>query len=366
MKMSVTGITEYDIITGKLTVSGYLTLKWTDEFLQWQDSIFRAITKISVGVDEIWVPQVQQTSDLTDKYFFSSTWLTSDGNAAMVLAGEFAGYCDVDVVYFPLDEQTCVFSLMSTNSGSNELKFSLLKDVIDTYSLREHGEWDIIDKNIFPISHIELDIEVEFVGLVFELKLRRRPLLLLLHTTAPLVLIALLNIVIYMVPIQSGERVSFSVTILLALVFFTTNITDYVPNTSLKIPILSFIIITIITLCTINVIISVIFSRVATEKIKPVPGCLKSFVRLILKTKTGGRQVHPKEIDDSHAREGFDPEKETSDDHDEFPKSQKSLEEIEITWSMTVDIFDLIMFYVHLLVVAAGIVITTLFIINII
>ena len=60
------------------------------------------------------------------------------------------------------------------------------------------------------------------------------------------------------------------------------------------------------------------------------------------------RHVHLKEKDESH-------------DGDKLPKRQKSPEEIEITRLMAVNIFDLIVFYVHLLVVAARIVITNVF-----
>ena len=361
IKVSVTGISEYDIITGKLTVSGYQTLKWTDDILQWTTSEFSGVNRISLGADEIWFPHMKQALDMDDKYAYSAVWLTSNGTVATIVASDFVGYCDVDTVYFPLDEQTCSFSLISSSSDADGLALMMMRNDINTDSFRKHGEWDVIETNIFPIKYMELDVELEFVGVAFVMKLKRRPTFIILHFLGPLELIALLNMMIYVVPILSGERVSFAVTILLALVFFTTNISEYIPRNSLKIPIVSMVILTIMTLCSLNVIISVKFSRIATQKLKPVSGCLKSFIRMFLQTPKNSKQVRPKEAD----RKRLAQKKEDFSGLGDEIVPTKFGEEVEITWVMAVDVFDAIMFYVHLLVVATGIVIGTLYIMDI-
>ena len=360
------GITEYDIITGKLTLSGYLTLKWKDEILQWQESAFGGVSRISVDIEEIWNPQLRQTTEITDDKFFASAWLSSSGNVSAVIATAFVGYCDVDVVNFPVDVQMCGFSVISPASDANELSISLMRNDIDTSPLRHHGEWEIIETKVFPISYKEMDIDMDFIGVAFEVTLKRRPQFTALHTLGPLVLISVLNMMIYIVPIQSGERLSFSVTILLALIFFTTNVSNSIPHNSLKIPIMSTITISIITLCSINVIISVIFSRIAAQRFKPVTGCLKSFVRMVLQKKFNIGKVYPKISDRAVAVDHEDYEQEKAPGEDDETKRPISPDGVEVTWLMVVDIFDAIMFYVHLLVVAIGVVIGTLFITDII
>ena len=51
--MSVTSISAYDIGNGKHTVSGYLTLKWTDELLHWDEAQFGAVTRIIANKDDV-------------------------------------------------------------------------------------------------------------------------------------------------------------------------------------------------------------------------------------------------------------------------------------------------------------------------
>ena len=345
-------------------MSGYLSLKWTDELLYWDSDDFGAVSRISVTRDEIWTPGIQQLSDGDANIEFSSAWLADDGNVTMVITGELIGYCDVDVLYFPIDEQTCRFVIIAPNLQAHEIRISPMKDYVEIGIFQKHGEWNIIGSAVYPIDYTDIDINVVVTGLIYDIRLQRRPIFVLLHTTAPLFLIGLLNMVIYVVPIESGERISFAVSVLLALVFFTSNIGDSIPNTALNVPILSMITASLITLCTINVIISVVFSRTAAQKFKPVSGCLHAFIRFFLRCKFGNKfqrdALSPGEVISrpSEGKEASSTENETLDNKCEHP-SQK---EVEITWLMVVDVFDWMMFYVHLVVVAAAITLAFLYI----
>ena len=74
-------------------MSGYLTLKWTDELLHWDEFSFGAVTRIIASKDKVWVPELKQAAaaELTKYFFVSSVWVTSNGTASMTLAGDFLG-----------------------------------------------------------------------------------------------------------------------------------------------------------------------------------------------------------------------------------------------------------------------------------
>ena len=61
VKLSLNSISEYDILTGELTVLGYLTLKWRDEVLHWARDDFGGVTRIHVSSGEIWTPNMIST-----------------------------------------------------------------------------------------------------------------------------------------------------------------------------------------------------------------------------------------------------------------------------------------------------------------
>ena len=366
--MSLNSISEYDILTGEVTVLGYLTLKWRDELLQWQRDDYGGLSRIRAFENEIWTPEVLQIANIEKSSLFSSVWLNDDGRVGMVVVGELIGFCDVDILYFPVDEQLCAFSLIVPHTEASDLKLSLIADTIETTELIKHGEWNIVESKGYPFMYKEPDIDIEVGGLQYQLKLKRRPMFILIHTTAPLFLLALLNMVIYVVPIQSGERISFSVTVLLAMIFFTSNIGDSMPHTAINVPVLSMVTSSLIAMCTVNVIISVIFSRIAAQKFTQVSGCLHTFATFFIKHKFGRKfkspQVHPGEIINVRSIDELVSDKEMLAEKKKV--RCKSAKELEITWPLVVDIFDMIMFYVHLLAVFTAVILATLFLTDVI
>ena len=365
--MSVTSISAYDIGNGKLTVSGYLTLKWTDELLHWNEAQFGAVTRIIADRDDVWVPELKQAAatELTEHFFMSSVWVTSNGTASMILAGDFIGYCSVNTLYFPIDSQSCYFAVLSTADDETGLHLDFTSNEVQTNLLAPHGEWNIDASNASHMSLYDDDIDLKIFGCIFHLYLSRRPLSILIYTCLPLALIAFLNMMIYVVPVASGERVSFSVQILLTLIFFTSSISDRVPQNALEIPLLSRAMAALTFLCSVNVMISVGLSRVATETIKPVSGCLKSLTRLYLYLKLG-RRYKSRGAVRLTAIKDTDIKGENADHKTMVTQPAKGLtepaEDIEITWLMVVDMFDSVIFYAHLFIVLSGIVVGGLYI----
>ena len=78
------------------------------------------------------------------------------------------------------------------------------------------------------------------------------------HTSIPLMLLALLNVFVFVVPLNSGERITFSTSILLNYVFFTSTISDDLPHNSVRLSNSSIFMATLNVTTTLDVIASVI------------------------------------------------------------------------------------------------------------
>ena len=64
------------------------------------------------------------------------------------------------------------------------------------------------------------------------LQLERRPLYFLVNTVVPIIFMGILNILVFLQPAESGERISYAVTVLLATAVFLTLIGDNMPKSS--------------------------------------------------------------------------------------------------------------------------------------
>ena len=121
-----------------------------------------------------------------------------------------------------------------------------------------------------------------------EFKLQRRANFALFTLVTPLIMLAFLNISVFLVPINSGEKGSFSITIFLSYGILFTVISDTLPQNSLQIPYFVLFISILLCLCVISV-----FYTVIQAKIVSTHGYKKCPITCLRKTRTFQNQVTP-------------------------------------------------------------------------
>ena len=77
-----------------------------------------------------------------------------------------------------------------------------------------------------------------FPQLDFNVFLKRRPTFYILNRILPVTFASFLVLIVFLLPAESGEKVSFALTELLALAFLLTLLTNYLPSTSLTVSVL--------------------------------------------------------------------------------------------------------------------------------
>jgi nicotinic acetylcholine receptor, invertebrate len=82
---------------------------------------------------------------VNDKILYSKVAVYFPGIVELVKMGQFSSSCDVDITWFPFDEQTCEVTFMSWDDGTEVQIFSSPEDS----SIKEvsvDGEWRIVGK----------------------------------------------------------------------------------------------------------------------------------------------------------------------------------------------------------------------------
>ena len=98
-------------------------------------------------------------------------------------------------------------------------------DVQTTY-FTEHVEWTYRFSNVETITNEYSDI------IHLALGFRRESSFLLINVLLPILLMATINILVFIIPPDAGERISYSVTVLLALAVYLTIVGENLPKTS--------------------------------------------------------------------------------------------------------------------------------------
>ncbi|KAJ8300474.1 hypothetical protein KUTeg_021993 [Tegillarca granosa] len=141
-------------------------------------------------------------------------------------------HCDCDVTYYPFDTQTCELALVLHDYSNEEVALVFHSPDVSKLSFSENGEWE------FMASHTVTD-DLRFYGvtitkLKFMLKFRRRPLFQFLNSLLPITMLSVLISLIFKLPAESGEKIGFCVTVLLAFAVYVTIASNHIPTTSVS------------------------------------------------------------------------------------------------------------------------------------
>lgn len=226
-------ILEFDAKTSHLSVAGAFGFYWTDPDLQWNISDHHNISRlVSIKRSRLWTP----TLTLKDPYHeihhigYGSSHeddrLTVNHNGSILW---FPGaildvVCQANITYFPFDTQRCEFNLY--NYYVESVTFEILENPYVRSFFTESALWDLVS--------ITIDKKNDEFGYFIQLDMvmKRRPLFYVMNVIAPINCIVLLNIFVFLMPVDSGERIGFSVTMLLSMAVFLTIVSDRLPESS--------------------------------------------------------------------------------------------------------------------------------------
>ena len=144
-------------------------------------------------------------------------------------------------------------------------------DILQTY-FTENGEWTIVSTSAKAYDN--------FLWFGFEFK--RKPTFLIVNVLLPIVFMAFVNVLTFLLPAESGERISYSITCLLAIAVFLTLVSGNLPKTSKPMSVLCYYLMIILVSSTLICLSAILNLKLFfMEGKKPVPRWCKKFVRLI-------------------------------------------------------------------------------------
>ena len=142
------GVFDLDTATQRLSILGYFTASWKDEFLVWNTSLYGGIEEIKLPVGQIWVPPLRlslthegkgKIGDPDDVAIIQSdgqTWLTTDNTYNLI--------CDVDIRYYPFDKQNCEFYVFVAIRDTAEIDITNFTARLSSQYFEQNAEWKTI------------------------------------------------------------------------------------------------------------------------------------------------------------------------------------------------------------------------------
>lgn len=273
-------IKEFDMSTGEFSVTGVFVLNWIDERLSWNPASYNQTNTTVISQSQLWLPNLINVNPFED-----ITGLRRDGLSVIVdytglctwfAIETFESVCYTDVTKYPFDTQVCSIKFYVWGYSYKDIDSTFVSSKVLLTLYTENGIWEVHDSATYTQMNIYNDKEI-----IVELTLERRTSYYIVSLILPLAFITFLTSFVFLLPQDSGERLGFSLTVLLSVVVYLTIIQDILPEASEPhVSILGIFLSIFVVMGSLVVIVVIINLRIQNQHSqKPIP---KFINRLIL------------------------------------------------------------------------------------
>ena len=211
---------EFDISKGSLKTYALLTWIWLDKGLKWDRKEFldRAIR---LPISKIWFPlmYIVNSEEGTDVLSVAdSARVNSYGVVEYETPQIISTLCTPDITKYPFDSHDCTIIIGAVLNMPGFFFKSTSK--LQLNRLWKNSVW-IVTKG---------EMLVHQANVTIHMNLERRAYFLTLNLVSPVLILGVMNLFAFTLPQESGERVGFSITILLSFIVFIAFTSEGLPD----------------------------------------------------------------------------------------------------------------------------------------
>jgi len=297
LKLKLSQLIAVNLKNQIMTTNLWVEQFWRDYKLQWNPDEYGGVNMLHVPADHIWRPDIVLYNNADGNFevtLATKATLYHTGDVEWKPPAIYHSSCEMDVEYFPFDEQTCVMKFGSwTYDGfqvdlrhEHEIRAPAsvaYKNVeqnpkvdvgIDLTEFYMSVEWDILEVPAKRNVKFYTCCDEPYLDITFNITMRRKTLFYTVNLIIPCMGISFLTILVFYLPSDSGEKVSLSISILLSLTVFFLLLAEIIPPTSLVVPLLGkFVLFTMIldtfSICVTVVVLNVHFRTPQTHTMTP-------------------------------------------------------------------------------------------------
>ena len=221
-------IQDFNEQTGHISLSAVLQVTWIDQQTAWNVSTYNGIESFVLPQNEVWHPAITlvNPSDDVGKVGHASFTVrySSTGHADWHPAVLIRTVCQLNPQYFPFDRQECSFDFTSWGYLNTEVLLVVSDSVMDIVSYEDNDQW--ILKKTAASSFVAQSKSYAR----FSIEIQRRHNFYVLNVVLPVIMLGVLNALVFMVPAESGERISYAIVFFLTYAVYMTIINEYMPR----------------------------------------------------------------------------------------------------------------------------------------
>uniref|UniRef100_A0A8B9H439 Si:ch211-256e16.10 n=1 Tax=Astyanax mexicanus TaxID=7994 RepID=A0A8B9H439_ASTMX len=269
---------------------------WVNEFTKWNPVDFCGIHHMCVAKEMLWIPDINIIENIRTEFSTQEPpvlKMMSEGIVTVVYSYTMTSACKMNLYKFPFDTQSCTLTLQSFLHYIDEFRIkaysnaSMLTDGSKLF-FKTQGEWDLISINM---SNNQLHAGGRvWDQLLYTITIKRRPLLYVVIFLLPILYFLVLDLASFFISDDGGEKLSFKVTLLLAISVLLLILHDMLPSTSDDLPLIGVYCSVIFTFTTVSVLETILVNFLKTRSVQAIPKWFKEAAAAPL--DTGERASH--------------------------------------------------------------------------
>uniref|UniRef100_A0A8C6S5B3 Neuronal acetylcholine receptor subunit alpha-7 n=1 Tax=Neogobius melanostomus TaxID=47308 RepID=A0A8C6S5B3_9GOBI len=263
-----------------MITNAWLQVHWTDTYLTWNPDLYPGVQNLRFPSNLVWIPDILLYNSADERFdaTFHTNVLVNASGACQYIPQVRQLTCYIDVRWFPFDIQKCDLKFGSWTYNGWLLDLQMMDVDISTYI--PNGEWDLVG---VPSKRNELYYECckePYPDVTFTVTMRRRTLYYGLNLLIPCVLISGLALLVFLLPADSGEKISLGITVLLSLTVFMLLVAEIMPATSDSVPLIAQYFASTMMIVGLSVVVTVLVLQFHHHD--PHGGKMPKWVRVIL------------------------------------------------------------------------------------
>ncbi|XP_075251689.1 neuronal acetylcholine receptor subunit beta-2-like [Convolutriloba macropyga] len=212
----------------------WICINYTIPELAWDPADFDNVSLVYLPPGSVWTPDIELVDvSAIDYRGFKGQALWWDGTVtARSSMVTLKISCQLQFLNFPFDSQECPITaaqwLSDTSRYRVEGQLGLVGEGSNLALLQ--GQWELqmpMTYNVFPMPNYE-----SYDIIQFTFRFKRNPEFYLIVLVVPSVLLGILPTLAFLIPVESGEKISLGLTTLLAQVVELLVLSDILPPSS--------------------------------------------------------------------------------------------------------------------------------------
>ncbi|XP_053133372.1 neuronal acetylcholine receptor subunit alpha-7-like isoform X2 [Hemicordylus capensis] len=279
--LSLMQIMDVDEKNQVLTTNVWLQMYWYDHYLRWNETEYPGVKTLRFSADQVWTPDIllyNSANEEFDSTLHTHVLVNSSGYCQWLPPGILKSTCQIDVRWFPFDTQKCDLKFGSWTYDGWLLDLRMLET--DTSGYIANGEWDLVG---VPGSQNKVFYECcrePYLDVTFAVTMRRRTLYYALNMLVPCLLLSAMTFLVFLLPADSGEKISLGITVLLSLTVFMLLVAEVMPATSDSIPLIGQYFATTMGMVGLSVVATVFVLQYHHHD--PDGGCMPKWVQVVV------------------------------------------------------------------------------------